>query len=203
VKKLILSLAGATLAAASFGSANAQAAGSNNVSFPIVVSSGAAKCLPNAKGMVTITDTSSNVQTMHVEVEGLPKNSDFDFFNIQVPNAPFGLSWYLGDISTDGNGVGVADFIGRFSVETFIVAPGVASAPAVFPGGTFPDATKNPQTAPVQIYHLGLWFDSAAEAIKAGCAGTETPFNGEHNAGIQVINTSNFADANGPVRQIE
>jgi hypothetical protein len=29
-----------------------------------------------------------------------------------------------------------------------------------------------------------------------------TPFNGEHNAGIQVLNTSNFADDHGPLRQV-
>jgi len=29
-----------------------------------------------------------------------------------------------------------------------------------------------------------------------------TPFNGEHNAGIQVLNTSNFPDDFGPLRQV-
>jgi hypothetical protein len=28
---------------------------------------------------------------------------------------------------------------------------------------------------------------------------THTPFNGEHNAGIQVLNTASFPDANGPL----
>ena len=199
MKTAFLSLA-ATAAAASFGVTDAQA-GPNNFVAPLVVSNGAAACLKNAAGRVTITDTSSNVQTMHVEVTGLPSNTGFDFFVIQVPNAPFGLSWYQGDIQTDANGVGVGDFIGRFSIETFIVAPGVAPAPAVF-GGPFTDALKNPQTAPVQTYHLGLWFNSPASALKAGCAGTETPFNGEHTAGIQVLNSSNFPDGNGPLRHI-
>lgn len=199
MKKALLSLV-ASVAVASFGSTGALA-GPNNFVAPLVVSSGAAACLKNAAGRVTLTDTSENVQTMHVEVTGLPANTDFDFFVTQVPNAPFGLSWYQGDISTDANGVGVGDFIGRFSIETFVVAPGVAAAPAVF-GGPFTDALKNPVTAPVQMYHLGLWFDSPASATKVGCAGTTTPFNGEHTAGIQVLNSSNFTDDNGPLRHI-
>ncbi len=32
---------------------------------------------------------------------------------------------------------------------------------------------------------------------------TVTPFNGEHNAGIQVLNTANFAEGAGPLRQLK
>jgi hypothetical protein len=51
----------------------------------------------------------------------------------------------------------------------------------------------------VQIYHLGLWFNSTADATKAGCPGTATTFNGEHNAGVQVLNTGKFPDDQGPL----
>ncbi len=53
------------------------------------------------------------------------------------------------------------------------------------------------------MYHLGLWFNSPTDAQNAGCAATVTPFNGEHNAGIQVLNTANFADDAGPLRQLK
>jgi hypothetical protein len=163
--------------------------------FPMVVSAGAKTCVPAARGRVTL-NALGPVETMHVEVSGLPAHTEFDLFVIQVPDAPFGLSWYQGDIDTDSNGNGVGDFIGRFSKETFIVAPGVAPAPKVFPD----NATQNPATKPVQIYHLGLWFGSPSAAKKAGCAATVTPFNGIHRAGIQALNTGNFADLNGPLR---
>jgi len=52
------------------------------------------------------------------------------------------------------------------------------------------------------MYHLGLWFGSPQAAQAAGCPGNVTPFNGEHNAGIQVLNTSNFPDDFGPLRQV-
>jgi hypothetical protein len=34
------------------------------------------------------------VEIMDVIVEGLPPNTDLDFFVVQIPNAGFGLSWY-------------------------------------------------------------------------------------------------------------
>jgi hypothetical protein len=52
------------------------------------------------------------------------------------------------------------------------------------------------------MYHLGLWFDSPDAAQKAGCPATVTAFNGQHNAGLQVLNTSNFADDHGPLRDV-
>jgi hypothetical protein len=89
--------------------------------------------LPNAQGRVKI-ESVGPVEIMDVKVWGLPPNTDFDFFVIQVPKSPFGLAWYQGDIETNKHGVGHERFIGRFSIETFIVAQGSAPAPIVFNG---------------------------------------------------------------------
>jgi hypothetical protein len=174
-----------------------------DIIFAMTRSSGAvtAGCIPNAAGRVTI-NTLGPVETMHVEVTGLPPNTGFDLFVLQLPNAPFGLSWYQGDIKTDSGGRGIGDFVGRFSLETFIVAPGSGVAPVVHTTPPFPDASSNPATAPVHTYHLGLWFDSPAAAASAGCPNTETPFNGDHTAGIQALSTRTFGDTTGPLRQI-
>jgi hypothetical protein len=51
--------------------------------------------------------------------------------------------------------------------------------------------------------HLGLWFNSPDDARKAKCPATVTPFNGEHNAGIQVLNTSNFPNNAGPLLKLK
>ena len=139
---------------------------------------------------------------MNVTVWGLPPNTDFDFFVIQKPTAPFGLSWYQGDIETNRFGVGFQRFVGRFSIETFIVAPGVQGVPAPTPhtAAPFPDANTNPITPPVHTFHLGLWFNEPEDAVRAGVLPRSvTPFNGEHNAGPQVLNTSNFPDLQGPL----
>jgi hypothetical protein len=142
---------------------------------------------------------------MTVDVGGLPPNTEFDFFVIQIPNAPFGLAWYQGDIETDDQGEGHQLFVGRFSIETFIVAqpPEGQQAPNVHRQPPFPDATANPATEPVHTFHLGLWFGSPEAAQAAGCPDTVTRFNGEHNAGIQALSTRNFGPGVfGPLRQL-
>jgi len=72
----------------------------------------------------------------------------------------------------DRAGHATGTFIGRFSIETFAVAPGVAPAP------------------------------SSKDAAAAGCPGTVTPFNGEHHAGVQALSTRNFPAQAGSLRQI-
>ena len=173
----------------------------DSIKFDMVVSAGAKTCLPNASASVTI-QPSGSVQVMDVSIQGLPPNTDFAFFVLQVPKAPFGVSWYQGDITTDKHGRGHQQFIGIFGIETFTVAPGSAPAPVVF-SGPFPNASLNPSFNPIQMYHLGLWFDSPQAASAAGCPATVTPFNGQHNAGIQALNTSNFADDHGPLRDVD
>lgn len=188
---------------AGIATAPASAHDSDKFRFPMVraaklVASG---CLPHATAKVSIKP-GGPVERMHVSVNGLPPNTDFDFFVIQKPGAPFGLAWYQGDIETDEYGHGEETFIGRFNEETFIVAQGSVPAPLVH-NNAFPDAASNPVTGPVHTFHLGLWFNSPADAVKAGCPGDVTPFNGEHNAGIQVLNTSNYLDLQGPLLSVK
>lgn len=169
--------------------------------FNMVVSAGAKTCLPNATATVKVRSAGA-VEIMDVSVEGLAPNTEFDFFVLQVPKSPFGVAWYQGDIQTDNHGRGRQEFVGRFNIETFSIAQGSAPAPVVFKDGPFPDANLNPVFNPIQMYHLGLWFGSPQAAGAVGCPMTVTPFNGDHNAGLQVLNTSNFADDHGPLRSI-
>ena len=174
------------------------AAAGDSFSFQMVPSPGATCLAYDASGSVTISDLGS-VQNMHVEVFHLPANQEFDLFVIQVPNKPFGLARYQADVVTDSTGHGVADVSGVFGRATFIVATGVAPAPKVFKD----NATSNPVTAPIQTYHLGLWFNTSQEAVAAGCPDTVTPFSSGHDAGIQVLNTGTFPDLEGPLFHIQ
>jgi hypothetical protein len=162
----------------------------------------AAGCLPNAAARVRIISL-GEVELMQVEAFGLPPDTDFDFFVLQVPNSPFGLSWYQGDMKSNSHGRAYQTFIGRFNQETFIVAPGVAPAPHVHEDQPFPDACQNPATGPIHTFHLGLWFNSPADSLAAGCSGATTPFNGDHTAGPQVLSTRNFPNEFGPLRQVQ
>ena len=79
---------------------------------------------------------------------------------------------------------------GVFDSETFSVSPGGTT--------TF---------APTHQYHLGLWFNDPQVPFNLGCepgatSPTITPFNGEQQAGIQVLNTSNFLVAAGPLSHV-
>ncbi len=193
MKKLALAATSAFALIAANG-ANAAPTTPQTRQFAMIPSPGAANCLKNAGATVTV-HTFGPFENMEVFVHGLPPNTDFDLFTIQAPNAPFGMSWYVGDIETDSAGIGVGNFAGRFNVETFIVSPGVVPNAQVFPG----DAAAGVATAPIHTYHLGLWFNSPADASKAGCPGNTTPFNGEHNAGVQALNTAQFPGPKGPL----
>ena len=168
--------------------------------FNLVRSAGVVKagCLPNAKAKVKVTP-GGEAETMKVWVSGLPAHTEFDFFVLQVPDAPFGMAWYQGDIETNKHGNGYAKFRGRFNEETFSVAVGPAAAPTPHDG----DANVNPVTKPLHQYHLGFWFNDPADAAKAGCGNLVTPFNGEHNAGTQAMSTRQFPAADGPLGRIK
>jgi hypothetical protein len=193
----------ATIGAASiaFASVSASPSGGRVFSFRMVRSATAvsARCLKRAEARVTIKSVGP-VEIMKVSARYLPRNTDFDLFVIQVPNAPFGISWYQGDLDSNRYGQAQGTFVGRFSIETFAVAPGTAPAPKVFKKTPFPSQGSNPAFGPVQMYHLGLWFDSPKAAAKAGCPATVTPFNGEHTAGVQALSTRNFPTLFGPLR---
>lgn len=177
-------------------------AGSKTLKFNMVPSSAAIKaCLPKASAEVKVTGTKNN-QRMTLEVYGLAPDTDYDFFITQVPHGPFGISWYQSDLHTNHKGEGEATVRGIFSEETFTVSPATL---------TTKGREGNDQTGAtfgaVNMYHLGLWFNDPQVPFNLGCEPhgpndkpVVTPFNGEQHAGIQVLNTSNFADNNGPLK---
>jgi hypothetical protein len=156
-------------------------------------------CLEGAVSHVDVTTTPTDQQIMDVTVNHAPKNTEFELFITQQPNAPFGISWYQADFDTNDNGFGEVRARGIFSEELFAVAPGSVAAPQV----DAQDAATNPAFDPVHTYHVGLWFGSPAEAQAAGCPATVTPFDGDHSAGIQAFSTRNFGALHGPLRSIE
>jgi hypothetical protein len=155
-------------------------------------------CLEGARANVTVR-TVGGIQVMDVALRGMPPRNAFALFVLQQPNAPFGVSWYQGDIDTDRYGRGEVRVIGIFSEETFAFAPGSVPAPQV----DAQDAATNPAFAPVHTFHVGVWFSEVRQARQAGCSGTVTPFDGDHRAGIQALSTRNFGNLNGPLRRIQ
>jgi len=184
MKNSLLAVALAAAASVTGMMPRANARAGQSIAFGMVPSAGAASCIKStARGRVTISDMGL-VQNMHVEVFSLPPNIDYTLFVIDTPNAPFVPAWYQGDLTTNAAGNGVLDVTGIFKDETFILNTGT---PAV----------------PVELDHLGIWFADPTDAGNAGCPATSTPFDGDHTAGIQVLNTSNFADASGPLLNLK
>lgn len=202
ITRTALAIGVVVLGTVGWGIAHAASAASGpSTTFSLIRSAGAvaAHCELDARATVTVTNHGVT-ETMTVDAVGLVPNSEYDLFVIQVPNAPFGISWYQGDLDSDSTGAAHRNYIGRFSVETFAVAPGTAVAPNTHPGV---DATSNPAFAPVHTYHVGLWFGSPDVAAAAGCPANVTPFNGDHNAGIQALSTKQFADTTGPLLRLK
>jgi hypothetical protein len=177
------------MATASGATTRTAASPSDSFSFSMVPSPNITACLPKASAKVTITPGSLN-DTMTVSVSGLPAHTGFDLFVIQEPNKPFGVAWYQTDVNTGSGGTGSATVKGVFDVETFSVST----------GGTV-------TFSPTHQYHLGLWFTSPQVPFNLGCepgatSPVVTPFNGEQDAGIQVLNTANFPTNAGPLSHV-
>ena len=205
MNKTTIAVGAVTLVTAGLGLAQSSSADASGgrISFGLQRSPGivAAGCLPNAGARVSVRHDGP-VERMVVDAWGLPPDTEFDTFVIQVPNAPFGVSWYQGDLETNRGGRAHQEYVGRFNQETFAIALNTAPAPTVHSSPTA-DATSNPAFGPVHTFHVGVWFNSPADAVKAGCPGTVTPFNGEHDAGTQAMSTRNFPAGQGPLGEIE
>jgi len=182
--------AGASSLSDSLSQSNSKAnAPLSTFTFKLVPSPNIATCLSKAKGTVTITPNSLN-DKMKVSVSGLAPSTGYDLFVIQLPNKPFGVAWYQSDLQTDSTGAGSATVQGIFNKETFSVST----------GGTVTFGATHQ-------YHLGLWFNDPKVPFNLGCepgatSPIVTPFNGTQNAGVQVLNTSNFPDNAGPLSHV-
>jgi hypothetical protein len=103
-----------------------------------------------ARAQVYLQD---QAEKLVLSARGLPANVAFTVFVIQVPNAPFGLVWYQGDLVSDGKGNAKVTYFGRFSVESFIDAPGAAELVVLHTG----DADDGTATdGAVHTFHVGV-----------------------------------------------
>ncbi len=196
-RRALVAVGAALLMAALFAAA---AFAVSSTSFKMVRSQSAVDntCLKKASANVTIR-TVAGIQVMDVTLKGMPKNNAFALWILQKPNAPFGVSWYQGDIDTNSKGYGKTRVAGIFSEETHAFSAGKVRAPQV----DEQDAAYGPEFFPVHTFHVGVWFSDPKQAKKAGCSGTLTPFDGDHEAGIQALSTQNFSELSGPLRKIK
>ena len=189
---VVLALAACGTGADAASSSNTDLSQDRNAafSFSLVPSPGITACLPKARGSAQIFKNALN-DTLKVHIAGLPANTGYDLFVLEIPNKPFGVAWYQSDMETNGNGEGDVSVVGIFNKETFSISTG---GPTTTFGAT-------------HQFHLGLWFNDPEVPFKLGCepgktSPVVTPFNGEQHAGIQVLNTANFPDGAGPLSHV-
>ena len=150
----------------------------DKVQFDLVPSSPAiADCLPylSARVEVDLETAQKGRDEFKIEASGLPPDSEFTVFLLEVPGAPFGAAEYIGDFSTNGEGRGANKF-------KLIVEEAFAS--------TLVDGTR----VRADLNHVGFWFaDPAGDDVCLGSGqGPITPFDGDNEAGVQVMNSANF-----------
>jgi hypothetical protein len=135
-----------------------------------------AACFPKLKAQVEVdleTDTKGRDE-FEINASGLPPKTDFTVFLLEIPGAPFGAAEYIGDFTTDSHGRGHNTF-------KLIVAEAFAST------------LVNGARVRADLNHVGFWF--ADPAGDDGCfgpgKGAVTPFDGDNEAGVQVMNSAN------------
>ena len=177
MKKRTIAVGAVALATAGLGLAQTSSADASGgrINFELQRSPGiaAAGCLPYASARVTVkhdgagrADDRRRVgpagqhRVRHVRHPGAQR----PVRGVVVPGRP-------GDQPV---GFAHQEYVGRFNQETFAIAPNTAPAPSVHSSPT-PDATSNPAFGPIHTFHVGIWFNSPADATKAGCSGATTP----------------------------
>lgn len=166
----------ATLPAAA-NDANSTSSSSQEIEFKLVPSTPAiAHCLPKLKASVEValTTNQKGFDKFQIEASGLPPHVDFTVFLLQQPGPPFGAAQYSGDFTTDASGRGHNTF-------NLIVQE------------AFSSTIVNGNRVRVDLNHVGFWFadQKGDDFCFPGQPDVITPFDGDNQAGVQVMNSAN------------
>jgi hypothetical protein len=135
-----------------------------------------ASCFPQLKATVEVDlqTTQKGRDVFRIEASGLPAHTDFTVFLLQIPGSPFGAAEYIGDFTTNAGGRGHNAF-------ELIVQEAFSS--------TLVNGTR----VRADLNHVGFWFaDPASDDVCFGPGGgAVTPFDGDGQAGVQVMNSAN------------
>ncbi len=136
-----------------------------------------ATCLPDATGHVTVLhkEETLGVDTLHLDVRGLPANTDFAVFLTSADafaRPPFGAVEYIGDFTTNAAGIGslkVDAIIAEAFVSTLVGTP--------------------PTRGREDLDHLVFWFADPAQVPACFNFVGFTPFDGDRQAGPAAMSS--------------
>lgn len=130
-----------------------------------------AACFPHARADVKVNLTTDKIgkDTFTIRARGLRPRTDFTVFLIEKPAAPFGAVEYIGDFTTDKHGKAHNTF--KLIVEEAF-------------------AFNNETQVRKELNSVGFWFaDSKADDGCLGAASPVTQFDGDAEAGVQMMNS--------------
>jgi hypothetical protein len=133
-----------------------------------------AQCLPKADVDVNVrlTTEKKGFDVFDITARHIAPNRDYTVFLLEQAGSPFGAAEYIGDLSTDDNGNGRAEF-------HLIVQEAFAST------------LVNGQRVRVDLNRVGMWFaDPKDDDFCLGPDSPVTPFDGDNEAGVQVFNSA-------------
>jgi hypothetical protein len=178
MKRRSFSILGGCLAAAALAStalAGAASADGKQLRFDLTPSSAAiASCLPHAKAevKVNLTTEEDGFDRFSIKASGLVPNQSYTVFLLEQPGNPFGAAEYIGDFSADRYGNGRGRF--RLIVEE-----------------AFSSTLVGKDRVRAELNHVGFWFaDPTADDQCIDGGGPVTPFDGDNEAGVQVMNSA-------------
>ena len=136
-----------------------------------------AACLADATGSVTVEqkEDTLGVDTLHLNVAGLPARTDFAVFLTSADafaTPPFGSVEYIGDFTTNAAGIGslkVDAIVDEAFVSTIVGSPAVRLR--------------------ADLDHLVFWFADPAQVPACFNFVGSTPFDGDGNAGPAAMSS--------------
>lgn len=130
-----------------------------------------AACFPHARAKVIVDRTTDTLgkDTLTISARGLKPRTDFTVFLLEQAGSPFGAAEYLGDFTTDANGRATNSY--QAIVEEAF-------------------AFNNVTRERTDLNAVGFWFaDSTADDSCLGDASPVTGFDGDGEAGVQMMNS--------------
>jgi hypothetical protein len=134
-----------------------------------------AQCMPNADVDVDVRLTTDKLgfDIFDITARHIAPNRDYTVFLLEQAGSPFGAAEYIGDLSTNDEGNGHAEF--HLIVQE-----------------AFSSTLVNGSRVRVDLNRVGMWFaDPKDDDFCLGPNSPVTPFDGDNEAGVQAFNSAN------------
>jgi hypothetical protein len=140
-----------------------------------------AQCMPDANVDVTVklTTDQKGFDSFDITARHIAPNRDYTVFLLEQAGSPFGAAEYIGDLSTNDNGNGHAEF--RLIVQE-----------------AFSSTIVDGKRVRVDLNRVGMWFADPKDDEFCLPGSGSTPFDGDNDAGVQAFNSASAAPLPAP-----